>query len=267
MKQIKSTLEDLKTIVNLITVKYIAEFDLETIIPEEKESNIREIMDDKDFDIMPIESNNKIIGYVEKNDLSDKDDNKCLQKKKDIVPSDLIPESTSLINLFSLFKNRNWFFVLYGGEIRGIVTKGDLRKIPIRMYLFALINLIEMHLTKKIKEYCPTKDDLYNISENRMKKAEEILKEKQCKNEALDIYDCLQFCDKKDISLENKEIFCKINIMSKKEMEQFLNNVINLRNKLAHGNDIVDGTSWSKIFEITNKMEELIRKCEERRVY
>ncbi len=71
---------------------------------------------------------------------------------QEIQTVDLISDSTPLADIFNVFKNRERVFILIGQSIKGIITRADLNKPPVRIYLFSLISLLEMHFTYLINE-------------------------------------------------------------------------------------------------------------------
>lgn len=128
------------------------------------------------------------------------------------------------------------------GQVGGIVTKGDLQKIPVRMWLFGLISLIEMQLLRIIRDYYP--DDSWKqkplISPDRLNKAEDQLKDRRRRNEAIDLADCLQFCDKRDIVLKSDDL-CRLIGSDSTATYELLKSLENLRNELVHSQDIIAG--------------------------
>ena len=263
MKQLRTNIKELRKVFNQISVRYISEFNLETAKNDEDGNDVKNRMLERDYDVMPVTSNNgtdRIIGYVLQSELNE---GPCIGQMKNITPNDILAESTPVLASLILLRDRDWLFVLEGNKILGIVTKGDLRKAPVRMFLFALVNLIEMHLTRLIRDTCEEDELLQLISKDRFKYARKLFNERIQRNEALDIFDCLQLCDKRDITLKKVEICNLMKFESKKETRRCLKEIEKLRDRLAHGHDIISGTSWKDVIDLTVMMEKIIRKCEE----
>ena len=76
------------------------------------------------------------------------------------------------------------------------------------MWLFELISLIEMQFLRLIRDGWPVESWIKPemISPDRLEKAREMLAERQRRNEAFDLTDCLQFGDKTTIVLKNKRL-------------------------------------------------------------
>lgn len=259
MKQLRSNIKELREVFDQISVRYISEFNLETAKDDEGGIEVKSRMFERDYDVMPVTSNNRIVGYVFQSDLNE---GTCSEQMKNIMPNDILAESTPVLDILILFIDRDWLFVLEGNEIKGIVTKGDLRKAPVRMFLFALVNLIEMHLTRLIKGFCKEDELMQLITEKRLDDARGLFKERKKRNEALNIFDCLQLCDKRVISLKKDDIYNQIKLESKKETRRCLEEIEKLRDRLTHGHDIISGTSWKDVIDLTVKMEKMIRRCE-----
>jgi len=206
MKQLKSSLRDLRELFEKsITVRNIAEplafFDIGCSVDD-----VKKFMDDKDYDVIGVRKDGLIAGYASKSKFSG---GKLENYLTDFQEEEKFPETTPLIDIFQPFLRLDRIFVLFLGEVGGIVTRGDFQKIPVRMWFFALVSLIEMHLLRIIREYYPEEKWIDLIKPKRPKRFEKV-KEKydalSKENAAIDLADCLDFCDKREIIIQNKEI-------------------------------------------------------------
>jgi hypothetical protein len=50
----------------------------------------------------------------------------------------------------------------------------------------------------------------YTYRADEPKTADELLQERRKRNEAIDLFDCLQFCDKRDLILHNPDLIQKL---------------------------------------------------------
>jgi len=130
-------------------------------------------------------------------------------------------------------RNRNFSFVLSGNKIERIVTRADINKPPVRIYLFGIISLFEMHLNFWINYYYPDSNWELLISKKRLEEAKELYKTKKMNNQDLSLLEYLQYCDKRDI-LKKSEGFLEKFDISKKQFYTFVKHVENIRNELAH---------------------------------
>jgi hypothetical protein len=101
----------------------------------------------------------------------------------------------------------------------------------------------------------------YISSEERLSNTEEIFQELQSNNNAIELIDCLQFCDKRDILLENEDILRKLKY-SKNKFDELLKDLEDLRNNLAHAQNIIT-YKWPNIIVLSKEAEELLTRFEE----
>ena len=260
MKHLKSTSEELRSIFeNNISVRDIYE-DLEYCNVNDDAMYIKNIMEEKEFDVFGILKDNVLFGYIKQDELKE---GLCEKYQNPFKPTELISDSTPLIELLSILHDQPRIFVLKCNRVVGIITHGDLQKAPVRMLLFGLISLLEMNLLRLIKSYYP--DDSWKgiLSNGRIKQAENLLNTLKERNEGIDLADCLQFCDKRKIILNNQEIVERIWQNDKNSLRNVLKGIQELRNKLAHSQDIITGSSLPETIKLIKQLESLLRKCEE----
>ncbi|MGM0904506.1 MAG: hypothetical protein ACQEXB_25840 [Bacillota bacterium] len=205
---------------------------------------IKQEMTEKDFDIFGVEDHGKVIGYVLREKLTD---GKIEDNYQPFHSGDLVSDSTSLIELLEILRNKNYLFILEKNRVTKIVTFADLQKQPIRMLAFSLISLLEMLLISLIKEAYPDESWKEKLSEERLQKAEEMLKFRIEKNEALTLVDNTQLADKGTIVVKTDKLRKQLGFESKTRCKEFFKNIETLRNNTAHAQE-----------EIYHNSEELI---------
>ena len=85
------------------------------------------------------------------------------------------------------------------------------------------------------------------IPPKRLEAARELLEERRRHDEAVALLDCLQFCDKAGLFIDNPDLMTKLNLPSKKKAKVLFGRAEKLRNDLAHSQlDLAHGTSWEK---------------------
>jgi hypothetical protein len=107
----------------------------------------------------------------------------------------------------------------------------------------------------------PTSKDKANdswasiLSAKRLNDAEVLMSQRKARNEAIDLAYCLQICDKLKIVCHVEEIR---NYLKSKfgKVSEFTKAIESLRNKLAHANDLVTGSTWVEIIDLGQNMEE-----------
>jgi hypothetical protein len=258
MKYLKSSLQDLRELFDgSITVREIAE-SLTSFDADCDAALIRQFMESKDYDVVGVRQDGLVSGYVNRVNLTG---GRLVDHMVQFNPEGKLLEKSPLVNVFEALNHSSRAFVVVLGEVGGIVTRGDLQKAPVRMWLFGLISLIEMQLLRIIREFFQIDSWQPLISPKRLEKAKSLLEERQRRNEGIDLADCIQFADKRDIVLKNDKLRHLLEIKSKEEGKQLFENLENLRNDLAHAQDIITG-NWPRIVELAKESEALLGKLE-----
>lgn len=243
-----------------ITVRSIYE-PIQACFAADAAIDIRRKMAELDFDVLGIKEDEAapVSGYVVATEL---DGGTCGDARHDFHVSDLISDSTPLIDVLALLRDKDRCFVLAGNMIHGIVTRADLQKPPVRLLLFGLITLLEMHLTYLVRSFYPGESCRNRLTLSRLAEAESLMKQRSERNEKLEIVDCLQFGDKIQLLLKKDELLTLFEFESRKKGQTIFRDVQKIRDKLAHSQDIIFGTTWSNIIDLVEIIEKLIQKSE-----
>lgn len=243
MKHLKSSLSDLREIFDRsVTVRHLAE-PFASFDGSRSAAEVRAFMErPRDYDVVGVRRHGLIDGYVNREDLK----TGVLDDYFRPFESDLLlDESKSILEGLRALRESPRAYVVSMGRVSGIVTKGDLQKAPVRMWLFGLISLIEMQLLRVIREGWPNErwNETKMISPARLEIAQKILTDRQNRNEAIDLADCLQFCDKTTIVLKKGNLWKPLGFDSKGRAEDILDKLRKLRDELSHAQDILTGSS------------------------
>jgi hypothetical protein len=226
-------------------------------------AHMAEILLQRDFDVAGVQErpNGPVIGFVLRELLQAGTVREHLQT---LTAAHLISDATPLASLLSVLKTREHAFVLLGPEVRGIITRADLNKPPVRVYLFGLISLFEMHLTFWVKDSCPGDSWKKDLTATRIEAAEELLRKREARKENIDLLLCLQFCDKRDLVLQRDDLRGRLGLGSKRRALAILKHAEKLRDLLAHSQqDLTEGLSWPEIIEVVEMLENTVHKSDD----
>ena len=135
------------------------------------------------------------------------------------------------------------------GSVAGIITPADMQKAPVRMWLFGIVTLIEMRYAELIERHCQADSWKQYLSEGRLQKAEALLVERTRRNQSLRLFDCLQFSDKGQIIARNEDVRRLTIFTSRRQVEEAVGKLEQLRNNLAHAQDIL-ASDWDTIVQL-----------------
>jgi hypothetical protein len=264
MKQLKSTLEDIgKLFESSITARDIAEpfssFDANCSV-----ADVLKLMDREDYDIIGVREDGLTSGYAIRENLKENLSGKKLGEHLILFEDEqLFTERTPIKEVFQKLPSlpKSTIFVLVLGQVGGIITRGDLQKIPVRMWLFGLISLIEMQLKRIIDGYFENDKWKVLLKEERLDKAQKFQEERKSENIDIGLVECLQLCDLRTILIKEEHLRKSLKIESRSSGKKLLKDLESLRNKLCHSQDIITG-SWPKIIDDIAKAEQLLEFIE-----
>ena len=223
--------------------------------------HVKQTLQHRQFDTAGvIEQEQKIFKYVVADELNEGTiSDYCHEIKLDQVISD----STPLANLLLIPKNNDFVYINHATKVIGIITKADLNKPPVRVYVFGMISLFEMHLNSWIRHEYPENSWHTKISENRLSKAREIHLQRLQKNQDLSLLDCLQFADK-GVLLAKSAVFLERFEYKKKFFEHFVKQVESIRNQIAHSQDsIISTLTWDDFVDVLEKVDKFLSVSDE----
>ena len=258
MKQLKSSLSDLRRLfARTITLRDIAEplvsFDLGQLAGE-----IRTFMEQQEFDVVGVRERGVVTGYATRSDL---EGGAVGRYRRTFAANDILPDSEPLLRAFAALREHRHVFITVFGHVGGIVTRGDLQKAPVRLWLFGLVSLLEMQMLRVVRERYPADSWVPLLTDERCVGARRVFAERRRRNEANDLSDCLQLGDKATILMKDRDLFALSGFASKRALETFFKDVGLLRNARAHANDSLSGR-WPALVDLVTNLEALLERLE-----
>lgn len=222
---------------------------------------VSETMRQLHFDVVGFKDSEggPVIGYVNGRDLGE---GECRKYFQPFPISDLISDSTSLADVLPILRNKQRVFLLSGNSVAGIITRADLQKPPVRILLFGLVSLLEIHLSYLVRKFYLNDSWTEKLGQKRIDNAKTMMEQRMNRNEKMDLVDCLQFCDKRNLTTAHPDICRMLDFESSDSGNKLLKNIETLRDKLAHSQDIVSGTTWEEIIDLADNLEKLIQLSE-----
>jgi len=241
--------------ITAFTAKDIAE-PLRSFDGEQKVSVILGKMEELNLYAAGVRIDGFVSGYILPVDLEGGKLETCLRQfRKDQV----LDGDATLSEVIHVLTRHNHCFVTLLGSVAGIITRSDIQKPIVRMWLFGIITLIEMNFVERIRMKWPAETWLNLITNSRLKKAEELFDERRRRKQSCDLLDCLQFSDKARIIIQDPKQLEELGFKSKKIAKQLSKELESLRNNLAHSQDIVTH-DWPQIARMAKRFEKVISR-------
>ncbi|MBF0234397.1 MAG: bifunctional (p)ppGpp synthetase/guanosine-3',5'-bis(diphosphate) 3'-pyrophosphohydrolase, partial [Desulfamplus sp.] len=218
----------------------------------EEASEVSRIMKDENIHVAGILDKGRIEGYVFSSDLGHH--GQCKTETRPFRTGQVISSESSLTDVIQVLVRHDCCFVTMCGTVFGLIDRSGIQKPMVRMWLFGMITLLEMHFVERIKTTLPQNEWQMMISPARLKKAEELSIERERRKHRCSLLDCLQLGDKISILSRDREFITDLGFKSKHEMNQTMKEIESLRNNLAHAQDIVTH-DWPQIVRMVKNIE------------
>jgi hypothetical protein len=165
----------------------------------------------------------------------------------------ILQDGAALTDLILGLNKFPFVFVRILGQVGGIATRGDLHDPPVRMWLFGMITALEIRILNLIRERFPNGGWEAYLSPARVGKAYELQSERQRRGQTASLVECLQFADKAQIAVRDEALRAALGVQSRRRGDQVIKNLGQLRNNLAHSQDIAL-LDWETIVEISQNL-------------
>jgi hypothetical protein len=226
-------------------------YSFDAVIPS---LEVRAFMEAESLYVIGIRSEGRVVGYVREEDL---DGERCGEKMQRFRPGQVLSGDSTLTDLIQVLTRHSYCFVSVLDGVVGVITRDDMNKPTIRMWLFGIVTIIEMHLTQSIKTIHA--DDAWQslLTRNRLDKALSLYNERRRRKRNCELLDCLQLSDKMHILLQDAEFLTSLGFDTSKSGKRAAKELESLRNNLAHSQDIVID-DWPQIARLSRQVEDLI---------
>jgi hypothetical protein len=217
-------------------------------------ASVAAFMDARRLRVVGIRREGIVAGYARRNDLTG---GRCTEYLNAFDDDDVLPDQSSLQDAVFYLTRSDQVFVSVLGQVSAIVTRTDMQKPPARMWLFGMITLIEMSMTRAIEQRHPEETWRELLSEGRVSKAEALQTERRRRGQQVSLLHCLQLMDKARIVMSDARRRETAGFPSKREAERAVRRLESLRNSLAHSQDIVTH-DWDAIAMMAMRLHRLI---------
>lgn len=197
-----------------------------------------------------------VIGFVESSALSCGDVRDHLH---DLSVVSIIPQATDVVAVLEMLLDRPFVYVEGDTGVEAILTWADINKPMVRIYIFGLISLLEMHLSFWISKEFNNVEWENMLASGRVDAAISVQETRLVVGQELTLLQCLQLCDKRDLVLRSGKLMGLFGLSSKKAGERFFRSVERLRNSLAHSQyDLVSDNAWVDLLALVGQIQRIV---------
>lgn len=222
---------------------------------ERPAAEVRAALTARGFDRVGVRVGGHVQGYAERDALAG---GVLGDHLRPFAPDDLVADTASLQEVIESLAVNDRCFVTVLGEAAAIVTRTDLEKPPVRMFLFGLITVLELLLGRAVAQGWPEEGWRAHVAPGRLEKALALQAERGRRGHEVALLDCLQLSDKGQLALRLPEVRERFSAgASRKEALRALKELEELRNHLAHAQEIVP-TGWARIATFTRRLDRLL---------
>jgi hypothetical protein len=219
---------------------------------EQPAADVRRIMDDQSLEVACLREQGVITGYVQRGDLGT---GSCGGQLRRFRSGQTVPGDGGLSVLVRALTVHEYAFVTVLGEVAGVAGRASLNAPVARMWLFGIVTMTEMLMTRLINEHFPGGAWRTLLSEGRLEKAAALQRERMRRGQHSRLLECLQLSDKGQILIERPALIEALGFPSKRAAKGIIREVESLRNNLAHSQDVATH-DWAAIARLASRIEE-----------
>ncbi|MHC4557674.1 MAG: Swt1 family HEPN domain-containing protein [Planctomycetota bacterium] len=218
--------------------------------------HVQRFMSDNNLGVIGVRNNGVVTGYVQLENLAG---GTCADYVNHFDESAVLSHTSSYQEVIDCLSRSKYCFVSVLGSVDAVITHSDIQKPPVRMWLFGMISILEMFISRTLKAKYRDSSWQDELSANRLKKAQNLHDERRRRNQHVNLLDCLQLVDKIHILMKDPDFNEEAGFESKREAEKAIRDFESLRNNLAHAHDIVT-YDWDSIIKISQRLDRIMTR-------
>ncbi len=206
-------------------------------------------------EVAGIRHNGLVRGYVELGSLTI---GPCGDVERDIDDAQTVSAAASLTDVIEILTQHDYCFVREMGTPVGVISRADIQKPAVRMWLFGIITVAELEFTERVRKNWPDGAWAGILAPGRVEKAKQLLAERQRRREKCELADCLQLSDKLDLLVSDAQGLEALGFSSIGAAKRAGKHIESLRNSLAHSQDFVE-QDWPQVVRLARRIGQLVQ--------
>lgn len=243
------------------SVREVAE-PLLSVDAERGAKEVRALLEARDFDLVGVRRDGYVVGFAARERLVG---GTCGDHLEAFGPGDVVDDATPLRDAILCLDNGRCVVTVLG-QPSAIVTRADLEKPAVRMWLFGTITLLEGAFTRRLRQAFGESGWEAHVAPARLEKARALLAERQRRGQPGALLDCLQLGDKGQalVSAGLLQLAEGSGPPSNKAAKRQLAALEALRNNLAHAQPIIP-SGWDTILTVAGRLDGILARDERSR--
>ncbi|HET6205884.1 MAG TPA: HD domain-containing protein [Terracidiphilus sp.] len=190
-------------------------------------------------------------GYVETAKLGE---GTCGADRREFASSQVVSGASSFTDVIEILTRHDWCFISLFGTVVGVISRLEMQKPAVRMWLFGIITVAEMEFTEMVRQTWPDESWTALLSAQRLGKARELRAERERRKEKCQLLECLQLGDKIDILISEPALLANLGIPTASAARRAGKNIESLRNSLAHSQAFVN-QDWPQVVRLARRVQ------------
>ena len=223
---------------------------------DDSADEVRAFMEQQDCQVVGIRRDGKIEGFCALALLDAATAGHSARSFEDWV---VLPGSSPLIAAVEALRHEPWVFMDVLGRVESVVTLEDLQKAPARMWLIAVISMLDAHFLRAINRWYQRDTWVKKLDRERVAVIRQTLEERRTRNPDTRLVDCLQLADKIAIIAATRSLRRWLGFSSRGIWSFISQKIDALRNRLVLAQPI----DWSaNTLMVVSIAEQLVARCE-----
>jgi len=208
---------------------------------------VLEVLEKRGASVAGVRHEGLVNGYIRREDIAA---GLTLEQARHFSPDQVVAGDAGLPEVVEILTRHHHCFVTVLGTVNGLITRSEMEKPLVRMWLFGMITMLEMRLTELIEQRWPGDSWVPLLSRGRVEKARQLQQERSRRGQQVSLHECLQFSDKGHLVIKDPEYFARLGLQSKSQAQGLIRALESLRNNLAHSQPITT-QDWPQIVRMT----------------
>jgi hypothetical protein len=198
---------------------------------------------ERGYDSAPVLKDDRPVGYVTRDAAEDAPSDESVTDIMEPLTVDVIIANNTPVDavLESLY-NRPFYYLADRSSVTGILTRADLNTEPVYQHLYIKVSRLEQTLRKVISEHVPDWRDTAPIHPEKLDNIDHRLSEAKEAGVALGPIHYTQFSTLVEIISDSEIASQAVGFDARHQAKSQLNAITNLRNDVAHSNQIIQNT-------------------------